>query len=271
LFDTQYQGKNKKRKKMLKYHWTKLLAASIVAILYFLPCQADNAAAELQGNVKKAESLCKRCAGLEAKLARRDKDLERLREDFAETLISLKKLRDEHDALKLQAKAVALADVSDTDADVTRQLLAERGQTTLHLKKMLEDVGRLRPFFKVMMQAKSKSISDVEVAVDGRIILLEERLKALVNALDPMSKDKTVAGGFRVLEVTPKFVILNGGRNAGIRIGSKWKVRTATSEVILQIVEIRHTVSASVVVKGNSDELVAGAEAKSMVMRKAEN
>jgi hypothetical protein len=141
----------------------------------------------------------------------------------------------------------------------------------VHLKEILEDVGRLRPFLKVMMQAKSKPASDAETAIDGRIILLEERLKALVDALDPTSKDTAVEDGFRVLEVTPKFVILNGGRNAGIRIGSKWIVRTATSEVILQIVDVRHTVSASVVVKGDTDELVAGAEAKSVVTRKAEN
>ncbi|OVE77973.1 hypothetical protein BVX99_01210 [bacterium F16] len=263
-------------KKMLKKDWTIFISTLIVAVLNFLPCEADNAAAEPQDRQGEVTSLREKSRKLEVALRSNKKELDRVREDFSDAYLQVQKLRKELDAIETGAALFLAKEAEDEKAATVNELVNDRLQLTASLKTMKQDIDRLRPFLKAILELK-KTETDTELnhLIDGRLILLEKRLQALISAAEFQTPSNTnlKPGTSKVLDVNPELsaVILEGGRHTGIRIGSKWRVRTASSEFTLQILDVRLTRSVAIVLEGNVKELVVGAEATLELRQKAGN
>ena len=262
---------------MLKKDWTILISTFIVAVLNFLPCEADNAAAEPQDRQGEVTSLREKNRKLEAALTSKTKELDRVREDVADAYQQVQKLRKQLEAIETGAALFLAKEAEDEKAATVNQLLEERRELTESLKSLKQDIDRLRPFLKAILELKEAKKTDDELntLIDGRLVLLEKRLQALISAAELQNTTNTQLkpGTSKVLDVNPELsaVILEGGRNHGIRVGSKWRVRTAKSELTLQVLRVRLTRSAAIVIEGNIKDLVVGAEATMELRQKTGN
>ena len=261
---------------MLKKDWTILISTFIVAVLNFLPCEADNAAAEPQDRQGEVTSLREKNRKLEAALASKTKELDRVREDVSDAYQQVQKLRKQLEAIETGATLFLAKEAEDEKAATVNQLLDERRELTESLKRLKQDIDRLRPFLKAILELKKEKTDDeLNTLIDGRLVLLEKRLQALISAAELQNPTNTnrKPGTSKVLDVNPELsaVILEGGRNNGIRVGSKWRVRTAKSELTLQVLRVRLTRSAAIVIEGNIKDLVVGAEATMELRQKTGN
>jgi hypothetical protein len=201
------------------------------------------------------EAAEKRCAELDAALAKAQQELEQLRSRYAELYLRSQERNRQLEALELQAAHLL----------VDRQALAG-GDPAAGALHALDDVRQaqvellnLARAFQVYLGSVLEVLEPSEALRREITTRAAELVASAERAFKPLSK---VAGrgsrdlgarSCRVLAVNDdlQVVVFDSGEDAGIRRGTHWKVvKDGTVKAELLIIEVRADISAAVVTSG---------------------
>ncbi|OVE82573.1 hypothetical protein BVY04_00605 [bacterium M21] len=261
-------------KKIFSSGWTKAGASCIVAVLIFLPCHAGNAATEQQAGKSEVKILQARCLELQAALLRSETELEAARANQAEALVELKKHRKYVEQLRLKAANVLVERDRVSEAEALRQLLVDLQALTITHESALQELKQTRRYLAALFELLGEQAgSALKASLEAKLFLVEQRLQEAtrlgrIQGRTATPKAPTVC---RVLDVNAALavIVLDIGRTAGALLSSQWLVRNGSNEAILQIVEVRPTLSAALVIKGKIEHIFAGSDATRWQMKEA--
>lgn len=253
-------------KKKLIVRWTKVTAPLILAVLNFLPCVADNAATEPQDRGSEVKALRRRCLNVQAELARTQKELDSARASFLETQKKLKALKTQLAELRVKAANVLVEPDDVNEARTLKQLLADMAELDNVHAKFYQQLLATRQFMESVLKIVGKEADEaLKAGLDGRLLLLEKHLQEARKLTRPPEKRaaKAAPRKCRILDVNAKLgaAILDIGRDDGARLGSQWRVSNGRDETLLQIIQVRPSLSAAVVAKGKIGNILAGSQA----------
>ncbi len=245
--------------------WTMLYVSLIVAVLISPPCAADNAATEPQDGKSELKALRKRCLELQAELQSSKSELETVRADFTQAYLALKRLRKEVEVLRTNAAQVLVEPNDFGNAKTLSRLVKDLEELHAIHADLLQQLDGAKRFLNTVLDVAGKEAdAALRKALEGKFFLVERKLQeARLISRAPGRKPKTVPDSCRVLDVNAELgaVILDIGRENGSQIGSSWMIHTGRHHTLLQVVEIRPSLSAAVVIKGDIDTILAGSEA----------
>jgi len=206
------------------------------------------------------EAAEKRCAELDAALAKAQKELEQLRSRYAELYLQSQERIRQMEALELQAAHLL----------VDRQALAggDPAAAALHAledvrQAQVELVSQVRAF-----QAYLASALDVlqpsdamrrEITTRGaELVAAAERAFKPLSTVAGRGRRDLVARSCRVLAVNDdlQMVVLDSGQDAGIRRGTQWTaVKDGVVKARLLVIEVRTDISAAVMTEGHLGDI----------------
>ncbi len=187
------------------------------------------------------------------------------RTDSADLLAALKKARYELDYYKVRAANV-LVNRQDPGVDV---LLTDVLDDVRSVSESIRDL--YQGLLDLQVHIEQRYATAVESASDGDTELIAAKLNLLIHALQQIRETQLfgmapsdtgrVLRDCRVLTVNNELgvVVLNAGHRHGVRAGSIWTVDTGRKRPLrLRLVEVRHALSAGIVVDGRIGYAVPG-------------
>lgn len=208
-----------------------------------------------------------RCAELAVQLVRTERDLEKERQRNAELLLQAKRLQETVDQYNLRVAGL-LTDQGGAD---TAQAMAKAVAALETRQSAQQQVsGKVREF-KAYLATVLETLQPSEALkkeVLGRYADLTkacDRLELLPPLVAGRGGEARTLKECRILSVETDLgiVALDVGLDAGVRPGTVWRVFDGDKPVAkLQVVEVRPTLSAAVVLEGSVHRLAAGLPAK---------
>jgi hypothetical protein len=208
---------------------------------------------------------------LNARLLQAEKQLSELRAALAEQTVVLQQLRDERVTLRLHAAQLLLADGGGGTAEELAQLLSSLRDLQQSHRRAYQGLGEFQSYLESMLdvldpkaEAAHRRILDEKLVPVFREL---ERAERFFYAVEPAVKDTAAAGprSAAVVKVDDELqvVILDRGRQHGIRPGMVWMIRTPTKrEITVRTIETRRQLSAALVIKGDLRYVLPGLRAQ---------
>jgi hypothetical protein len=204
---------------------------------------------------------------VQAELVRTQKELDSVRADFQKTQETLKALRTQLAELRVKAASVLVEQDDVDEARTLKQLLADLAELDNVHAKFYQQLLATRQFMESVLKTVGKEAdAALKAGLEGRLLLLEKHLQEARRLSRPPEKRaaKAAPGKCRILDVNAELAaaILDIGRDDGARLGSQWRVPNGRGgETLLQIIQVRPSLSAAVVTKGKIGNILAGSEA----------
>lgn len=253
--------------------WTKSKLVATLLVLFFggQTSFGDNDAAgkELEAQLQEAvvarNVAEQRCAELKVSLTQARKDLEALRARYAELLVASGKREAETEQLRLEiVKTLYGANGRQPDDLTVKAVRALRDSHTANaaLHRGVRAFAEYLPGVVEALEPSAVIRREIGEKLDQLVKLTSQAERLPSSVAGRGGEENRSRRESRVLAVSDEYqtVILDVGILDGVRLGMLWSVydRDQHPTHLLRVVELRNTISAAMIIKGNLDSVAPG-------------